>query len=83
MQISQILQILKLTDDWKDISVNKTQNEDINNELQWIKEQIATLQQEKVALQHQLEDLEKEKNQYLESNQMVHINHFMHCFGLW
>ncbi|XP_032080246.1 centromere-associated protein E [Thamnophis elegans] len=70
-QILQILQILKLTDDLKDISVNQIQNEDVNNELQWIKEQIATLQQEKVALQHQLEDLEKEKNQYLESYQVL------------
>ncbi|XP_070614040.1 centromere-associated protein E isoform X4 [Erythrolamprus reginae] len=77
-QILQILQNMKLTGDLKDVSVNKTQNEEdtnqivleVNNELQLIKEQIASLQQEKVMLQHQIEDLEKEKNQYLEGNQM-------------
>ncbi|XP_026528415.1 centromere-associated protein E [Notechis scutatus] len=77
-------QILKLTGDLKDVSVNKTQNEEdtkqivleVNNELQRIKEQITTLQQEKVVLQHQLEDLEKEKNQYLESNQMLQTKSF-------
>ncbi|XP_015683746.1 centromere-associated protein E, partial [Protobothrops mucrosquamatus] len=83
-QILQILQILKLADNLEDVSVKKTQNEgdinqivlDVNNELQHIKEHIITLQQEKMVLQHQLENLEKEKNQYLESNQMLQTKSF-------
>ncbi|XP_039206622.1 centromere-associated protein E isoform X1 [Crotalus tigris] len=83
-QILQILQILKLADNLEDVSVKKLQNEedinqivlDVNNELQHIKEHITTLQQEKMALQHQLENLEKEKNQYLESNQMLQTKSF-------
>ncbi|KAG8134457.1 hypothetical protein E2320_007579 [Naja naja] len=70
-QILQILQILKLTGDLKDVSVNKTQNEEdanhivleVNNELQRIKEQITTLQQEK--LQTKSFDLQ----QLLQTNQ--------------
>ncbi|KAM3831703.1 centromere-associated protein E [Vipera latastei] len=83
-QILQILQILKLADNLEDISVRKTQNEEdinqivleVNNEFQWIKEHIITLQQEKVVLQHQLENLEQEKKQHLESNQMLQTKSF-------
>ncbi|KAJ7327081.1 hypothetical protein JRQ81_016840 [Phrynocephalus forsythii] len=69
-------QILKLTEDLEQIGVEKRltnidAREEENKELQAMKEQILSLEEEKTTLQHALEDLLVEKNRCLESHQLL------------